>query len=111
MVVDHEDHNGLNNTRDNLRVVPQMHNTWNRRIDFGKTGIYPAGDQFQAAIHIDGKYVVLGVYPDQHGAMQARDYFSLCVRGDCGSLHGVDLDGFEPLSMYYTARKLIAEAA
>lgn len=111
MVVDHKDRNGLNNTRNNLRVVTQQANTWNRRIDFGQTGIYPQGDQFQAAMHIDGRFVVLGVYPDKQGAMQARDYFSLCVRGDCGGLHGVDLEGFEPLSLYYTARRMIAEAA
>lgn len=108
--VDHRDGDGLNNRRVNLRLATRMQNLWNRKVEFGKTGISFRDGKWQAAIHHNKQYISLGVFDTQHEAMQARDYFSVYTRQGYGGLHGVDRTGFDPMKLRPTARRLIGEA-
>lgn len=111
LVVDHIDGNGLNNRRSNLRVVTQQKNLWNRNMSKEKGGVIFRKGRWEAGIHFDGRYIQIGTYPNETEAKRARDYFSARARGSFGSLHGVDVHQFDPLTMSYTARRVLAEMA
>lgn len=110
LVVDHIDGDGLNNTRANLRVVTHQQNLWNHDLSkpAEKGGVIFRKNRWEAGMHVDGSYVRIGVYETELAAKQARDYFARRVRGECVSLHGVSTEGFDPLTMGYTARRLLA---
>lgn len=68
--VDHLNHNGLDNRRENLRIVSHLENGQNRRI--GKRGYrtLPSG-KHQARILVDGTPLNLGVWDDPRLARAA----------------------------------------
>jgi len=101
--VSHEDGDGLNNRRINLR-----NGTRSRPAVLGKTGIHHKNGKWRASVRHGGRSVTLGSFETQHEAMQARDYFSIHALRTFGGLHGVDLIGFDPLKLSPTARRLIA---
>lgn len=75
MVVDHIDRNGLNNTRDNLRLVTEADNKRNCRR-FGKSifrGVYPSPTKGRwcAKLSDGGKSVYLGTFTTEHEAAAA----------------------------------------
>ena len=57
--IDHRDRNPLNNSIENLRVVTNQQNTWNRDVK-GYTFIKASG-KYQAQIRVDGKKKYLGI--------------------------------------------------
>lgn len=61
MVVDHINHNPLDNRRENLRVCTNMQNQWNKGITkkntSGITGVYKEGNGWRARIKVDGKTI------------------------------------------------------
>lgn len=65
-LVDHVDHDGLNNRREtNLRLVTQSQNQQNRKGTINKTGfrgVYPARDKFKVEVVIEGNKKYLGLY-------------------------------------------------
>ena len=73
MEVDHIDRNGLNNTRQNLRVVTRAQNQSNRKTSSlsqsGMKGVSPHGKNgtWKARISVNGKRICLGYYrtPDE----------------------------------------------
>lgn len=81
--VDHINHNGLDNRRDNLRVVTPYENTQNRRPSNsnGRTGYrgvvqrspLTAKNPFEARIRKDGKQIHLGMFPTAIDAARAYD--------------------------------------
>ena len=76
MVVDHIDHNALNNRRDNLRVCTIRENTYNRRSRCRAsklTGVYPHGNKWKARIERDGERFYLGLFDNKVEAARARD--------------------------------------
>lgn len=99
--VDHIDGNGLNNRRDNLRVVSHRENMLNSRVNSkSKSGLkgaawYGKGGKWQARIRAGGKHIQLGIFdtPEEahaayceaaakyHGAF-ANDGHRPIVRGD-----------------------------
>lgn len=77
--VDHQDHNGLNNRRSNLRVVSQAINSLNRRQARAKSGyrgvvLRPNG-LWRASVMIRGKRVLLGDYAEVRDAGKAVQDF------------------------------------
>lgn len=72
--VDHIDHNGLNNTRANLRLVTASQNHMNRRTGYGTSrfkGVFAVGEgRWQAQF----KRQKLGVYSVEEEAARAYDY-------------------------------------
>lgn len=75
MQTDHIDGNGLNNTRENLRIVTHRQNGQNRHCS--KTSIYPGVSWYtprgtwKAQININGKIKEIGQFKDERKAYQA----------------------------------------
>jgi len=82
--VDHIDHNGLNNTRSNLRVCDRGENSRNmRKARKGKSKLKgitwnKRWGKWYAQIMHDGKYIFLGSYDCEHKAHEA--YREACKR-------------------------------
>jgi hypothetical protein len=75
-VVDHIDHNTLNNRRCNLRVCTQAQNCANsgpRGALSGFVGVWHKTDRWVAGITCRGHYYYLGTYDDPVEAAKARD--------------------------------------
>lgn len=77
-LVDHRDHNGLNNVRDNLRVTDCGGNAYNRQRTSGRD--LPKGvafnketGRYEAYIRYDGKKRHLGLFDDVSVAARAYD--------------------------------------
>lgn len=74
--VDHKDNNGLNNTRENLRVVNAGHNMQNRNLPRGACpfiGVVIVGRRFRARINVNGKVTSLGYYATADEAARVYD--------------------------------------
>jgi hypothetical protein len=78
-MIDHIDHNGLNNCKHNLREVSYTENNHNRRKQHNTTSTYygvsrsTSGDSWEASIRKDGKYYYIGKFRDQLTAARAYD--------------------------------------
>jgi len=85
-VVDHIDHNGLNNRRCNLRVCTPRENQANRGPCGGTSrfvGVWRNRDnKWQAGIQCRGVHYYLGVYDDEVEAAQARDRKAYELHGE-----------------------------
>lgn len=69
--VDHINHNGLDNRRENLRESNARANNKNRRCatDYeGMRGIRQAGESWEAQINVDGRLLYLGCFPSKREA-------------------------------------------
>jgi hypothetical protein len=75
-VVDHLDHNTLNNRRCNLRLCTQAENQANagpRGSASGYVGVKRVGNKWEAEINFQGKRYYLGRYHDPAEAARVRD--------------------------------------
>ena len=75
-VVDHENGNGADNRRANMRNCSQLQNTQNSRRRRGKSrfrGVYRRGDKWGARVSYKGKTYHLGLYDDEVEAAKVRD--------------------------------------
>jgi len=73
LFVDHINHNGLDNRRDNLRIVTHRVNHLNR-IKSNKTGLcgaFKIGNSYASQINIFGKVKYIGCYPTAELAHEA----------------------------------------
>lgn len=67
-IIDHEDHNGLNNQKSNLRYVTTSQNSMNQRLRknnaSGFRGVYfhKVAKKYHAQIKVDGKRKSLGLF-------------------------------------------------
>jgi len=79
LVVDHKNHNGLNNRKPNLRLCTQRQNQRNRRPKRGSSSQYKGVSwhkekkKFRAAIFYNGKNIHLGYFKDEVEAAKAYD--------------------------------------
>lgn len=83
--VDHRNHNGLDNRRENLRVCTHRQNCANRRYERarpGYRGVYPSGANWKAVINRDGRQFNLGHYPCEVMAAVAFDRELLATHGE-----------------------------
>ena len=90
-LVDHIDHNGLNNRRCNLRVcTPQQHQA--NRGPCGGTSRFAGvflnrSNKWQAGIQWCGEYHYLGVFDDEVEAAKARDRKAYELNGEYAYLN------------------------
>lgn len=76
MVVDHIDHDGLNNQRSNLRLATIQLNSANNRSltnKHGFKGVVARGEKFRARIKLAGKDMSLGIFETVEDAARAYD--------------------------------------
>lgn len=94
--VDHEDGNGLNNRRSNLRIATNQQNTWNGRLRSTNTSGYrgvtykKASQKWAAQISVEGKRVYLGLFNTPEEAALAFDRAARIHYGEWASLNFPD---------------------
>lgn len=85
--IDHKDGNGLNNTRDNLRVANPLQNAQNSRTPTNNTsgykGVYwhKATGKWMVRINVDNKRKHLGLFTSLEEAARAYDVAALELHG------------------------------
>lgn len=95
MVVDHINGNGLDNRRENMRLISQRENCINqpkpRKSKSGFRGVVfrkDCANRYQAVIRIDGRVSSLGFYDTAEEAARVRDAKAREVQGElCGFLN------------------------
>lgn len=92
LVVDHEDGNGRNDRRYNLRVVTRAENRFNshhpKRTSSGLRGVYDVGGgRWVAVISLSGKKKYLGTFTDPIDAAKAFDAAAIAHRGTLTQLN------------------------
>lgn len=90
---DHENHDTLDNQRDNLRVATYTQNQHNRKSQRGSTSRFKgvswrrATRKWQAYIRVDAKHVHLGLFHSETAAAHAYDAAALEYFGVFASLN------------------------
>lgn len=72
--VDHINHDGLDNTRENLRPCTHAENNRNRRDRLGAApawAVYPVGEKWEAKISVAGGSMQIGRYASEREALIA----------------------------------------
>ena len=86
LVVDHIDHDKLNNTRANLRVITQQQNLMNRRLfknnSTGFKGVTFQHGKWHARIEKDGQVMHLGFHEDLKTAALVYDCAAVMLFGE-----------------------------
>lgn len=105
IIIDHIDHNGLNNSRSNLRICTPQQNNWNRRknkknakskymgvsykiaINTLKSGEKKEFHYWMASITVNKKFIALGYFKTEEEAALAYDNYITIHRGEYASLN------------------------
>ncbi len=88
--VDHEDGNGWNNQRFNLRIVTNQQNTFNQRPRIGLSnfkGVCLIEGKWAARIQAGGNRIYLGYYDDERDAAIAYDEAARMFHGQYAFLN------------------------
>ena len=99
--VDHRDHNGLNNTRSNIRVGTPRQNSYNQRpkrggsSQFKGVSLNKARSRWVAFIRIDGRNTQLGYFQDEEDAARAYDEAARKHHGEFAYLNFPEEGGAE----------------
>ena len=97
-VVDHIDHNGLNNCRQNLRLCTQQQNLWNRKkgkkrghswSPYLGVAVLPNG-RYETLMRVDGRLVYLGTFAEERDAALMYDAVARRTRGEFAALNFPD---------------------
>lgn len=89
MIVDHIDHNGLNNQKHNLRNCVHAQNMLNKN-SFSKSGylgVYSSGNCYAAVLSINGKLKHIGHFKTKIEAAKAVDKIVNKTRGEFANLN------------------------
>jgi hypothetical protein len=91
--IDHINHNGLDNRRENLRMCSKHQNNMNRRPNKNRTSRYKGltlqktTGKWISRISIDGKYLNLGTYKEETVAALKYDKAALKHYGEYANLN------------------------
>jgi len=90
--IDHIDHNGLNNTRENLRICTHQQNQFNSRYRHsasGYKGVFRCKGKWKAQICMSGIKKFLGVFKSKHLAAVVYNLYALRHHGEFASLNPI----------------------
>lgn len=87
--IDHIDRNGLNNQKENLRIVTRSINKHNTKTwsSTGFQGVYKKRSNYMARISKNRKEVYLGTYPSIIEAAIVRDQAAILLYGENATLN------------------------
>lgn len=90
--VDHIDHNGLNNTRSNLRSATRQQNIFNTRVKTGVSGFRGVEwckrkRKWRAVIRTSGRRKHIGYFSDPEDGARAYDEFATRLHGEYATLN------------------------
>lgn len=91
--VDHEDHNGLNNQKYNIRVCTRSQNMSNRRAQKNSSSKYVGvcfrkdNQKWQATVHKNGKQYFIGFFNLEEDAAKAYDRKAKKLKGQFANLN------------------------
>lgn len=90
-LVDHIDHNGLNNTKDNLRIATRFQNSSNRRSVKNSTsqylGVSSAFNKWKSEIYKNKKKFYLGLFESEEDAALAYNNAAKIIHGEFANLN------------------------
>jgi len=93
-VIDHINHNGLNNRKANLRFATTQQNTWNKRKQKGNYSSQYKGvhlvkseKKWRAVITCNGSQIYIGRFDDEKAAAMAYDAKAKELFGEYASLN------------------------
>lgn len=100
-LVDHKDHNGLNNTRSNIRIATYSQNSANQKAKYNSTSKYIGvkrkkvysrsrhkyWEYWEAYIQSDGKWLFLGTHKTEDDAAIAYNKKASELRGEFAVLN------------------------
>jgi len=111
MVVDHKDHNGLNNCKENLRVCTKKENNKNKTSMVGSSSKYlgvcvylskekkiskSSGEEYiyeririQATIRVNGRAIKIGHYKTEEEAAKAYNEYAAKYHGEFANLNKI----------------------
>ena len=87
-IVDHINGNGLDNRRENLKIVTQQQNAFNRAIQTNNTSghkgvsLVKRNNKWLARIGFNGKRIVLGTFDSYEEAVEARKMAEIKYYGE-----------------------------
>lgn len=94
LVVDHIDHDRLNNRRSNLRPATILENNWNRRKLDSCTSQYLGvskdtwrTEKWRASIMVERRKYDLGLFDTEEEAAYVRDQAAMQLRGEFANLN------------------------
>lgn len=94
--IDHEDGNGLNCTKSNMRYATQKQNVWNTRVSLtsstGYKGVRESKNGFNVMIAIDGKRSLIGTFADLEQAARIYDAAAIHVQGEYARTNFAEID-------------------
>lgn len=98
-LVDHKNHDGLDNRRGNLRIVTQQQNLFNQRPTEGSAsrfkGVYAHGRHWEASYCVDRTIVRLGRFATEEEAARAYDDAVRTIHGEYAYLNFPDAGASE----------------
>jgi hypothetical protein len=93
LVVDHIDHDGLNDTKRNLRPCTKTQNAHNQRPQQGRSSRYKGvcwckrERKWYSRIHDQGRQRSLGLFRSERAAARARDAAAIALHGEYAFLN------------------------
>lgn len=96
MEIDHQDGDGLNNQRHNLREATRAQNSKNRKMSrnsttgFAGVTYYPKGKKYRAQINCNGRHYYIGSYSTPEKAARAYDLKARELFGEFARLNFPD---------------------
>jgi hypothetical protein len=92
--IDHQDRNGLNNRRSNLRAATHGQNMANRvpKTKSGYKGVYPHGNSWVVYMTANKQHLYLGSFTDKHTAARAYNTAAKKYFGKFCVLNKISLD-------------------
>ena len=116
ILVDHINHNGLDNRKINLRKCTPSENSFNRRKSKNQKSIYKGvvahSRNFSAYISINKKRTYLGTFKTEHEAAGVYNEYARKYFGEFSCLNDVkkvDINEVEKIHIHYNARKIIID--